>query len=179
MEFTIVTDVLRRGGIEVVVAGLDGERAVTCSRGVRILPDISLERLTQAGRAFDLIVLPGGGEGSQRFADSKILGDLLRRQEHAGRGIAAICAAPLALARHGIGVGARLTAYPSCREELAGHGRWDDAPVVESGHLVTSRGPGTAFEFAFALLRRLCGAAAAEAVRAPMHFAVPGESLDA
>jgi protein DJ-1 len=158
---------------------LDGERTVTCSRGVRIVPDVGLEPLTRSGRSFDLIVLPGGGEGSQRFAESTVLGDLLRRQEHAGRGIAAICAAPLALARHGVGGGARLTAYPSCRGELAGHGHWDDAAVVESGNLVTSRGPGTAFEFAFALVRRLRGTAAVEAVRAPMHFAVAGEGRDA
>ncbi|MBK8978009.1 MAG: DJ-1/PfpI family protein [Planctomycetes bacterium] len=169
MEFTIVVDVLRRAGVDVVVAGLDGPQAVTCSRGVKIVPDTAL---ADVRGSFRVIVLPGGGDAARRFRESAALGELLRAQVTAGRELAAICAAPSALAAHGVGAGARLTCHPAVRDAVAAHGRYvADAPVVEDGQLVTSRGPGTAFEFAFALVRRLGGDAAVERVRKPMEFA--------
>ncbi|MFO1052285.1 MAG: DJ-1 family glyoxalase III [Planctomycetota bacterium] len=168
MEVTILVDVLRRAGIEVVLAGLDGADTVTCSRGLRITPDLAL---SQVRGDFDVIALPGGGEGSERFRNSAQLGVLLRAQEQAGRGLAAICAAPSAFAVHGVGKGAAMTAHPSVRETVAAHARWSEDSVVESGELVTSRGPGTAFAFALALVRRLCGSEVAAKVRAPMMFA--------
>lgn len=167
MEFTIVVDVLRRAGVEVVTAGLDGTRPHRCSRGVAIVPDLPL---ADAKGPFDLIVLPGGGEGSDRFRRSAELGALLRAQQAAGGGIAAICAAPSALAAHGIGKGAAMTAHPSVKDAVAAHGQWCEESVVESGTIVTSRGPGTAFEFALVLVARLCGDDVAARVRAPMMF---------
>lgn len=167
MEFTILVDVLRRAGVDVVVAGLDGAEAVTCSRGVRIVPDVALSAVEGE---FDLIALPGGGEGSERFAGCPALGERLRAQELSGRGVAAICAAPSALAAHGVGRGLAMTAHPSVAGAVAAHGVWREDEVVTAGEFVTSRGPGTAFPFAFELVRRLCGDAAATAVRAPMMF---------
>jgi protein DJ-1 len=167
MEFTIVVDVLRRAGVEVVTAGLDGPDPVTCSRGVRIVPD---EALDEVEWPFDLVVLAGGAEGARRFGASADLGGAL--QGHAGEGgaIAAICAAPAALLAHGIGVGRSMTAHPSVREQVEARAKWSDEVVVEDGHLVTSQGPGTAFEFALTLVRRLRGEFVAEQVRGPMMF---------
>lgn len=165
MEFTIVVDVLRRAGVEVVAAGLDGPDPVTCSRGVRIVPD---EALADVEWPFHLVVLPGGAEGARRFAESADLGGALDLHQRQGGEIAAICAATAALVTHGIGVGARLTSHPSVKDEVARRADWADAAVVEDRHLVTSQGPGTAFEFALALVRRLRGEFVAEKVRAPM-----------
>ncbi len=155
MEFTIVVDVLRRGGVEVVSAGVGpGGSAVTCSRGVRILPDQDLEDVTWP---FDAVVLVGGLGGAEVFAGSEDL--RVAVLAHASRGglIAAVCAAPKVLVGFGLGRGARITSHPSVREGLSGIGDWVDAPVVEDGALVTSQGPGTTFAFALTLLRRLRG----------------------
>ncbi len=168
IEFTVVVDVLRRAGIEVVVAGLDGEAPVTCSRGVRIVPDLAL---AAASGVFDVIALSGGGGGTERFRNSEALGALLRSQERAGRDLAAICAAPSVFAVHGVGKGAELTSHPSVKDAVAAHGIWRDDAVVESGHVVTSRGPGTAFEFALALVARLCGAGVEARTRTGLMFA--------
>lgn len=165
MEVTITVDVLRRGGIDVVVAGVDGSGAVTCSRGVRILPDVAL---AAAGGAFDLVVLPGGAGGTERLSASTEVGCVLREQERAGRCIAAICAAPAALARHGVGAGRTMTSHPSVRAIVAAHGRYSEDTVVEDGELITSRGPGTAFAFALRIVARLRGEAQVDAVAAPM-----------
>lgn len=170
MEFTIVVDVLRRAGVAVTVAGLDGDAVCTCTRGVRIQPDTGLADAVQQGVAWDAVVLPGGGPGAQAFAGSVAVGELLREQWYAGRVVAAICAAPSALAAHGVAQGRAMTAHTAVRDAVAAHGAWREDPVVEDGALLTSRGPGTAFPFAFALVERLCGVETLAAVREPMLF---------
>ena len=168
METVIVVDVLRRGELDVVLAGLDGDEPVTCSRGVTIVPDAAL---AQARGPFDAIVLPGGAEGARRLAASPAVGRLLREQETAQRTIAAICAAPAALATHGLGKGRTMTSHPSVRDAVAAHAHYADRDVVEDGPYVTSRGPGTAMAFALALVARLVGDKQAQALRAPMMLA--------
>jgi protein DJ-1 len=165
MEATITVDVLRRAGVEVVLAGLDGPDAVRCSRKVRIVPDAAL---SAAGDDFDVLVLPGGADGARRLAESPEVGRLLREREQRGALVAAICAAPMALARHGAFAGRRMTSHPSVTEIVAAHGQASEETVVDDGSLVTSRGPGTAFAFALHLVARLCGEAKAREVREPM-----------
>jgi protein DJ-1 len=165
MEATITVDVLRRAEVEVLLAGLDGAEPVRCSRGLRILPDAAL---SEVRGTFDAIVLPGGKGGADRLAGSAAVGDLLRAQVAAGRLVAAICAAPIALRAHGVFAGSRMTCHPSVNDVVAAHGRLVDAPVVTDGQLLTSQGPGTALLFALALVERLRGAKTAAKVRAPM-----------
>ncbi len=165
MEATIAVDVLRRGGVDVVLAGLDGDGPVKCSRGVHIVPDAAL---SDAKGPFDVIVLPGGLEGARRLAESPAVGDLLRAQEAAGLTTAAICAAPIALARHDVYAAHKLTSYPSVHDVVGKHGELVLAPVVTDRNLVTSQGPGTAFAFALALVERLAGKETADNVRKGM-----------
>lgn len=99
------------------VAGLEGSEPVKCSRDVIIVPDKSLEDAV-TDEVYDVIVLPGGLGGSNAMSDSKAIGELLRTQESAGRLIAAICAAPTALAKHGIATGKSLTSYPAMKSQL-------------------------------------------------------------
>jgi DJ-1 family protein len=182
MEATIVVDVLRRAEIDVTLAGLDGGDPIKCSRGVRIVPDKALSDIAHIARGeggsardagdakdvFDAIVLPGGKGGADRLAASSVVGDLLRAQAEAGRVVAAICAAPIALRSHKVFAGKRMTCHPSVNEVVSAHGELVEEPVVEDGQLLTSRGPGTAFLFALALVERLRGAEVAAKVKAPM-----------
>jgi protein DJ-1 len=167
MEATIVVDVLRRGEVEVVLAGLAGAEPVRCSRGVRIVPDTAL---ADVSGPFDVVILPGGMGGAERLAASPAVGEWLRKQVDEGRLVAAICAAPMALAAHGVLGGARMTCHPVVNDVISKHGRLVDEPVVEEAALVTSQGPGTAFLFALALVTRLQGAEVAARVRAPMRL---------
>ena len=169
MEAVISIDVLRRGGIEVTVAGVDGAAPVRCSRGVTITPDVALESVDGE---FDVLVLPGGAEGAKRLAASSRVGELLREQERAGRWVAAICAAPIALQAHGVFEHYQLTSHPSVKAELEGWGDYSEHPVVADRKLITSRGPGTAFPFALRILGTLTSAQRMVEVRAPMMFPV-------
>lgn len=165
MELTIVVDVLRRAGVKVTVAGLSGSSPVTCSRGVRILPDVALGDV--AG-SFDAVVLPGGARGAENLASSPLVGRHLKAQWQRGRVVAAICAAPLALARHEIGLGETITCHPTAGSSLADYYVLSTDRVVESGALITSQGPGTSFEFALALVRRLRGPEVERQVAGPL-----------
>ncbi|MCC6554753.1 MAG: DJ-1/PfpI family protein [Polyangiaceae bacterium] len=166
MEVTITVDVLRRGEVEVLLAGLDGPAPVRCSRGVVLVPDAPLS--AASGMDFDALILPGGKGGADRLAASPEAGELLRAQAASGRLVAAICAAPIALAAHGVFPGARMTCHPSVTPVVAAHARHEGEPVVDAGQLVTSQGPGTAFHFALHLVERLRGPDVAARVRAPM-----------
>lgn len=154
MEVSIVVDVLRRSGVKVTLAGLSGSGAVNCSRGLRIMPDVALGDV--AG-TFDAVVLPGGAQGAENLASSPLVGRHLKNQWQRGRLVAAICAGPIALARHEIGLGETITSHPSVSSALQGFFTLSEERVVESGALVTSQGPGTSFEFALTLVRRLRG----------------------
>ncbi|MCW8132801.1 MAG: DJ-1/PfpI family protein [Planctomycetota bacterium] len=167
METVIIVDVLRRAGLEVVLAGLDGPDPVLCSRNVKLLPDCALADAAARG-PFDAIVLPGGAKGAENLAASPKIQELLRTQAGDGRIVGAICAAPIALEAAGVGKGRALTSHPSVKEKLAAFGAYKEERVVRDGKLVTSRGPGTAFEFALALIEDLLGREAAEKVAGPM-----------
>jgi len=165
MEVTIIVDVLRRAEVQVVLAGVAGADPVTCSRGVRIVPD---RALASVDGDFELVVMPGGLDGTNALAASSEVGALLHAQFDAGRPIGAICAAPMALAKHGVGAGLAMTCHPSVEDAVAAHASITVGRVVETPPLITSQGPGTAFEFALALVTRLKGVAVAAKVREPM-----------
>lgn len=155
LEAITVIDLLRRAEIEVISAGLE-TGPVRGSRGTVIIPDSTLEAEQRA--AFDMVVLPGGQPGASHLeADSRVQ-ELLRRQAAEGGYIAAICAAPKVLAGAGLLDGRAATGYPGTLDAAA-HPRVKllEAPVVVDGKVVTSRGPGTAMDFALRLIELLAG----------------------
>jgi protein DJ-1 len=165
IEVSIIVDVLRRGGVKVTLAGVSGSGAVICSRGLRVLPDVALGDV--AG-SFDAVVLPGGAQGAENLGNSPLVGRHLKTQWQRGRIVAAVCAAPLALLRHEIGLGQTVTSHPSVADSLRGAYTFSTDRVVESGFLITSQGPGTCFEFTLKLLRRLRGAEVEREVAGPL-----------
>ncbi|MDQ2695801.1 MAG: DJ-1/PfpI family protein [Pseudomonadota bacterium] len=152
LEAVTVIDLLRRGGVEVVVAGVDAG-PVTASRRVTVVPDVGLNDVLAAD--FDMVVLPGG-IGAQRLEADERIARLLQRQQAAGRYAAAICAAPRVLAAAGLLEGRTATAYPGTLDGVAGV-RVSSQAVVQDGRIITSRGPGTAMDFALTLVEVLCG----------------------
>lgn len=167
METVISADVMRRGEVNVTIAGLTGDGPVTCSRNVVIKPDTSLDKV--ASQEFDIIVCPGGAKGAESLAGSKQVGEILKKQESRGALIACVCAAPIALASHGIAKGKKLTSHPSVQQKLkdAGYTYVEDRVAVD-GKLITSRGPGTCFEFGLAIVEALQGKEKSDALVAPM-----------
>lgn len=114
---------------------------------------------------FDVVILPGGLGGTEEFIKSSLVGEVLKNQESSGRLVAAICAAPLALQAHKIGIGKSITSYPSVKDKLTSDFKYvDDQIVVQDGKLITSRGPGTAYQFGLKIAEVLIDAEKAQQV---------------
>ena len=171
MEGIIIIDVLRRAGLEVRTASLKpGE--VLASRKTRHLADTTIDAVRK--ETFDAVVLPGGAEGARNLAADAHLAEILQDMKTRDRIIGAICAAPNVLLQQGIlGDSDRFTLHPGTLPD--NHpGIYDpDARLVRSGNVFTSKGPGTAFEFALALVEELCGKEVRAEVAAPMFVAEP------
>jgi 4-methyl-5(b-hydroxyethyl)-thiazole monophosphate biosynthesis len=165
IELVAPVDLLRRAGAEVVIASVDPSpqamAGVVAKGGVVVKPDAALDGLDPM--AFDLLFLPGG-PGVLALRAAGAVAPLAARFVAAGKPVAAICAAPLLLKDAGLLEGRRFTAHDSVVSELP------DAlfgeRVVEDGPITTSRGPGTATDLGFALIRRLCGQETADRVAA-------------
>jgi len=153
LEAVAVIDILRRAGLEVISAGtISGP--ITSAHNVAILPDKLLDEVTED--VFDLIVLPGGLDGTENLAKDQRVVKMLQKQLGSGRAIGAICAAPTILDRHGLAQGKTITCHPTCREAIQ-KAQFSEDRVVLDGLLVTSQGPGTAIEFALNLVELLMG----------------------
>ena len=164
LEAVTIIDLLRRAGIEVVTAGLQ-PGIVKASRGTQLVPDEALDTVLRDD--FDMIVLPGGMPGAQHLKEDPRIIALLKKMAQQGKYTAAICAAPMALAEAGLLAGKRATSYPGFLDkiEVPGMAYLKDA-VVADGKILTSRGPGTAMDFALALIEALSGKAKRDEVEA-------------
>ena len=153
LETVTIIDLLRRAGIEVVAAGL-AQGPVTASRGVRILPDMTLDEALQL--EFDMVALPGGLPGSDHLAADERITELLRRMNESGRFVGAVCAAPKVLARAGVLEGLKATAYPGVLQAEV-HPDITGEAVTRDGTVITSRSAGTTMDFALEIIETLAG----------------------
>ncbi len=165
IEAVTQIDVLRRAGVDVTVAGLhDG--VAEGAHGIGVVTDTTIDALDFEP---DLVVLPGGLPGAERLGNSDEVVSLLRRQHAAGRTIGAICAAPAyAPVRAGVLDGKHATCYPSFEKHFDDSTTFLADRVVVDGNVVTSRGPGTALEFALALVEEVAGSDTADELRSAM-----------
>ncbi|MFN3545052.1 MAG: DJ-1 family glyoxalase III [Thiobacillus sp.] len=162
LEAVTIIDLLRRAGVEVTTSGLK-PGIVKASRGVQLVPDVTLDVALQD--PYDMVVLPGGMPGATHLRDDPRIIGLLKQMAAAGKYTAAICAAPSVLAAAGVLAGKRATSYPGFLDGIAGVVVRPE-PVVQDGGVITSRGPGTAMDFALALIEALVGRAKRDEVEA-------------
>ncbi len=154
LEAVAIVDVLRRAGLPVFVGGLVAG-PVRGAHGITVATDGTLDDVQAEQLA--ALVLPGGMPGTTNLLEDERVLALVRAVHAAGRPTAAICAAPMVLAAAGILNGKEATSHPSVRTQLGGATILERARVVRDGNVWTSQGPGTALEFALALVEELVG----------------------
>lgn len=168
LEAVTIIDLMARAGIDVVTASLDSDRVVTAGRGVQIVAQTTLDEVSQ--EAFDMIVLPGGLPGADYLQQDPRVQSLLKQTSQRGDYVAAICAAPKALVSAGLLDGKQATSFPGVIDaNPAPNMQYLDQPVVEDGRIITSKGPGTAMDFALTLIEKLTGRAKREEVEAGLQ----------
>lgn len=155
MEAVISVDILRRAGIEVAMAALTEDLLVKGSRGILIKADIFLENYNKIP---DALVLPGGVGGAERLAASAKVSELIALCNEKKKIIAAICASPaFVLPKSGILKGRKATCFPGEEQRFGEDIIFVQESVVVDGNVITSRGPGTAFDFALTVAEALVG----------------------
>jgi len=164
LETVTIVNILRRAGISVTLAGL-GAGALRGSRNIQLLPDTTLDAVLHD--PFDMVVLPGGLPGATHLRNDARVIKLVQDMAQQGKQVAAICAAPSVLAAAGLLDGKRATSYPTCLDEFP-KVQVQAGAVVQDGNLTTSRGPGTAMDFALTLAERLVGKAKRDEVEAAL-----------
>lgn len=163
IEAVNVIDILRRGDVDVVTAGLK-EGLVEGSHKIKMLPDTTLGKIDY--RDFDGLVLPGGAPGFVNLGNDERILKMAREMDKAGKVVAAICAAPSVLIKAGVLQGRKATVSPSGKAQVEACAKFSEERVVVDGNLVTSRSPGTALEFALKLVEMLAGREKMDQVKA-------------
>ncbi len=154
IEGLTVVDILRRADVEVCMTGLNTKERVTGAHGIGVWMDRALEEIHLEDD--DAVVLPGGMPGTRYLAESEHLAGVLRQANEKKLRLAAICAAPSVLGGLGLLKGKKAACYPGFEEKLTGAEVLFES-VVTDGNITTSRGMGTAIDFALELVRILKG----------------------
>jgi 4-methyl-5(b-hydroxyethyl)-thiazole monophosphate biosynthesis len=173
IEAVTPVDYLRRAGVAVTVAAIGQTAAVTGARGVTISADMTLRAAMESSSSWDAVIIPGGMPGAANLAASDETAALLKKMSAGGKWICAICASPaVVLAPLGLLSGRRFTCYPGMEKQVSGAVWQDERVVVDAGSaaagggIITSRGAGTAGEFAIVIISRLLGKAEADRIAA-------------
>ncbi|MEA3353313.1 MAG: DJ-1 family glyoxalase III [Campylobacterota bacterium] len=154
IEAVSIIDVLRRAGIEVIVAAVSLEITVQGANGIIIKADKYLNEVDE--ESLDMIILPGGWGGTDILAVDKTVQNIIKKMNKKNKLIGAICAAPFALDKAGV-LPKEFTCYPSVEEKINNKGYIEGKSVVEYGNIITSRGPGTSICFGLQIVKKLKG----------------------
>ena len=155
VEALTPVDLMRRAGIDVTTVAVGGGLGVKGSHGIEITADILFEDMDFGDT--DMLVLPGGMPGTLNLMNHKGLTALLDDFNSRGRKLAAICAAPSVFGKLGLLDGREAVCYPGFEKELGNARIPENVTFVTDGNITTSRGAGTAMDFALELIRILEG----------------------
>jgi 4-methyl-5(b-hydroxyethyl)-thiazole monophosphate biosynthesis len=159
IEVMTTVDILRKVGIQIDIVGVPSN-VVTSKSGVRIMVDKKIMEMKP--EEYDGIILTGGMKNIEVLGRATSLLDLIKKLDSKRKTIAAICAAPLLLAKIGILSDKIATIYPGMERELP---KPRDEKVIVDGNIITSQGPGTAVEFALRIIESVKGQAKADQIR--------------
>jgi len=155
LEAVTIIDLLRRAEIDVTTASLD-EEPIVASRGTKLIADTTLDQVLN--QEFDMVVLPGGLPGADYLNEDPRIHEILKSTIANDNFVAAICAAPKVLASAGLLQNKKVTAYPGVLESLPNNSfQVTGTSVQQDGKVLTSRGPGTAMDFALEIISCLLG----------------------
>ena len=160
-ECLIVVDILRRAGIETVMASAMDSLQIDSSRHIRVMADVMAADVDYD--TVDLIVLPGGRLGTENLGANDLVVEKCK-EFAAKKHLAAICAAPSLLAALGLLDGKKATCHPDFEGHMAGAVLTGES-VVTDGNITTGQGLGASFDFSFELAKILVGAETVDQIR--------------
>lgn len=159
-EGLITVDILRRAGVETLMASAMDGLQIDSSRHIKVQADVMAADVDYD--SVDLIVLPGGRLGTENLGANATVAEQCRAFAAKGKEctpakyLAAICAAPSLLAALGLLEGKRATCHPDFEGVMRGAELTGES-VVTDGNIITGQGLGASFDFSFELVRILAG----------------------
>lgn len=166
IEALAVVDILRRADIDVKTVSVYNTESVTGSHNITVKPDVLLNNIADD---YDMIVLPGGMPGTINLKENKSLENILIDAYKKNKYLAAICAAPMVYGELGFLLNKKATCFPSFEKYLQGAKCSLDRVCVD-GNTITSRGAGTAHDFAFRIVEILKSKDCANDLRVGMLY---------
>ncbi|MCR5468876.1 MAG: DJ-1/PfpI family protein [Lachnospiraceae bacterium] len=151
-EALTIVDILRRAELPCDIVGLTGDE-ITGAHNIVMKAD---KVFNGSLDDYDMVVLPGGYGGAAAMRDDDRLIAAIQEMNKEGKGISAICAAPIVLNKASLLEGKKFTCYPSTAKEIT-QGTYVNQIIVKDGNLLTSQGPATAYAFAYAIVDALGG----------------------
>ncbi len=164
-----IIDTLRRAEIETIVVLIPEEEDecwVEGAHGISVFGDIDFYEADFSDG--DMLILPGGMPGTNNLNAHEGLKELIQEYDNQNKYVAAICAAPLILGKMGLLKGKKAVCYPGYEDQLIGAEIAENERVVVSGNIITSKGPGTAIEFALQLVEILVDKTTAKKLKVGM-----------
>ena len=166
LEVVAPVDILRRGGVDVLLVSLKDSLPVTSAQAITMVADVSISTIDLSNS--DLLMIPGGSLGVQNIGLSQAATTEIARRMEANEPIAAICAGPMVLGNMGLLGGRKAVCYPGCEENWP-KGVYQPGKDVEvDDNLITATGPGTAIPFGLTILEYLEGEKTAKQVATSM-----------
>ncbi len=165
VEALTVVDMLRRADIAVSAVSINKDLIVNGAHNIKVICDMYVDDITLS----DAIILPGGIPGVPNLASNEKVISAIKSHYSSGKLVAAICAAPTLLHNLGMLDNIKATCYPSMKDKLFKAKACDDRVVCEN-NIITSKGPGTAFEFSYEIIRYLKDQNIAEKVKNTAYF---------
>lgn len=164
IEALSVKDVCARAKIRCDLCSLEAKEVIS-SHGIKVEADLTLENCEY--KNYDALVIPGGMPGAKNLKENDRVIEIIKHFNSHKKLIASICAGPIALAKAGIINGKEVTSYPDYKEQL-GNVIYKEEIVVVSDNIITSRGPATALEFSYEIIKGLGYKEEAENIRKAM-----------
>ncbi len=161
IEGLTTVDMCRRAGIDVTTVSIKDNTDIMGSHNIPLKADKIFEDVDFS--QMDMLVLPGGGLGTQNLESCEKLNELLKKADSEGKFISAICAAPRVIGKLGLLNGKKATCYPGNEQFLIG-AEYVNEKAVKDGRFVTSRGMGGSIEFAAAIIEQLLGSEKAKEI---------------
>lgn len=149
IEALTVVDLLRRAQIEITMVSISDNMSVKGAHGIVVQADALFDQVNFD--EMDALVLPGGMPGTRNLQAYEPLIKAIKKAASDGKIVSAICAAPLILGLNHLLEGKKASCYPGFEEDLL-EAKVSYDTVSKDGNIITSRGMGTAIEFACELI---------------------------
>ena len=151
-EFSEPYTLFTKSGANVVIASTDTLPSKGML-GMTVKPDIPFEKVITD--SFDILVIVGG-TGCKALWDDSSLHRIVAQFNGANKIIAAICIAPVVLARAGIIKDIEVTAFPAVKDEIGKCGGcFIDTDITVCNNIITGSGPEVAKDFAQTILSEI------------------------